>query len=130
MAGSLGAVAAALVAVAGDLGCSTPPTGQGVADQRLAGRRGPQSGRIELRLALLNFERGQAACEKGEIGPGLLRLVESWRSAVAAGDPAWQHAARANLAAWQRQYPRLKAVFSHARRGHGVRRSAPTARPS
>ena len=32
----------------------------------------------EIRLAALNFERGHTACEKEEMGPGLLRLVESW----------------------------------------------------
>jgi serine/threonine protein kinase len=64
-------------------------------------------------LAIRNFDRGQAAFEKGEIGPGMLWMIESWRSAVAAGDPAWQHAARANLAAWRPHYPRLKAVLSH-----------------
>ena len=40
-------------------------------------------------------------------------MVESWRSAVAAGDPVWQHAARANLAAWRPHHARLKAVLSH-----------------
>ena len=40
-------------------------------------------------------------------------MIESWRSAVEAGDPAWQHAARANLAAWQPHHARLKAVLSH-----------------
>jgi WD40 repeat protein/tetratricopeptide (TPR) repeat protein len=44
----------------------------------------------------------------------MLWMIESWRSAVDANDPAWQHAARANLAAWRPHYPRLKAVLSHA----------------
>ena len=65
-------------------------------------------------LAIRNFDRGQAAFEKGEIGPGLLWMVESWRSAVEARDPVWQHAAKANLAAWQPHHARLKAVFSLA----------------
>ena len=65
-----------------------------------------QSNRL---LAIRNFDRGQAAFEKGEIGPGMLWMIESWRSAVDAGDPAWQHAARANLAAWRPHYPRLKS---------------------
>ena len=56
-------------------------------------------------LAIRNFDRGQAAFEKGEIGPGMLWMIESWRSAVAAGDPAWQHAARANLAPGGRTTP-------------------------
>jgi hypothetical protein len=67
------------------------------------------------RMAALHYARGQAACERGEIGPGLLWMIESWRSAVAARDPAWQHAARTNLAAWHRRFPRLKAILSHAR---------------
>ncbi|MFI5461495.1 MAG: tetratricopeptide repeat protein, partial [Isosphaerales bacterium] len=64
-------------------------------------------------LAIRNFDRGQAAFEKGEIGPGLLWMVESWRSAVEARDPVWQHAARASLAAWRPHHARLKAVLSH-----------------
>ena len=40
-----------------------------------------------LRVAALDYERGQDACEQGKLGLGLLRLVQSWRSAVAAGDP-------------------------------------------
>ena len=82
--------------------------------ESLAGELKTSLKESERRLAALNFERGQTACEKGEIGPGLLRLVESWRSAVAADDPGWQHTARASLSAWQRHYARPRAVFSHA----------------
>ncbi len=64
-------------------------------------------------LAIRNFDRGQAAFEKDQVGTGLLWMIESWRSAAAAGDPAWQHAARANLAAWQPHHARLKMVLSH-----------------
>jgi WD40 repeat protein/serine/threonine protein kinase/tetratricopeptide (TPR) repeat protein len=71
-------------------------------------------------LAALHFERGQADCERGEVGPGLLRLVEAWRSAVAADDQAWQHAARAGLAAWLGHHARLEGVFTHSRPVHGV----------
>src|SRR5205085_2444563 len=42
----------------------------------LAGER-----REYLSLAKLSYERGQAVCEQGEICPGLLRLIESWRAA-------------------------------------------------
>jgi WD40 repeat protein/serine/threonine protein kinase len=66
------------------------------------------------RMAALHYARGQAACEKGEIGPGLVWMVQSWRAAVAARDPAWQHAARTNLAAWQRRFPRLEVILSHS----------------
>jgi WD40 repeat protein len=65
------------------------------------------------RLAVLNYERGQAAFENGQFGPGVLWMVESWRSAVAAGDPGWRHAARANMAAWQSHDIAVKALVSH-----------------
>ena len=83
---------------------------------RLAAEKVTESLKANLRNATLNYRRGQEECERGEIGPGLLRLVESWRSAVAAGDlgTGWPHAARANLAAWQRHQPEFHAVFSHA----------------
>jgi eukaryotic-like serine/threonine-protein kinase len=81
--------------------------------ESLAGELKTSLKESESRLAALNFERGQSACEKGEIGPGLLRLVESWRSAVAADDPGWRHTARASLSAWQGHYARLRAVFTH-----------------
>jgi eukaryotic-like serine/threonine-protein kinase len=64
-------------------------------------------------LAIRNFDRGQAAFEKDQIGPGLLWMIESWRSAAQAGEPAWQRAARANVSAWQTVHARLKMVFSH-----------------
>jgi serine/threonine protein kinase len=67
------------------------------------------------RLAVRNFEHGQAAFEKDQLGPGLLWMVESWRSAVAAGDPAWQRAARANVSTWSVEHPRLRGVFSQDR---------------
>jgi WD40 repeat protein/serine/threonine protein kinase len=64
-------------------------------------------------LATRNFDRGQAAFEKDQIGAGLLWMVESWRAAVAAGDPVWQHAARASLSAWRPYHPQLLGVLSH-----------------
>ncbi len=64
-------------------------------------------------LAIRNFDRGQAAFEKDQIGQGLLWMIESWRSAIAAGEPDWQHAARANLATWRPHHARLKAIVSH-----------------
>jgi len=64
-------------------------------------------------LAIRNFDRGQAAFDKGEISLGMLWIVESWRSAVKAGDPVWQHAARTSLSALWRHHTRLKAVLSH-----------------
>jgi WD40 repeat protein len=81
----------------------------------LAGRLQTSLAESNRLLAIRNFERSQAAFEKGEVGPGLLWMIESWRSAVDAGDLSWQHAARANLAHWRPHYPRLKAVLSHGR---------------
>jgi WD40 repeat protein len=66
------------------------------------------------RLAALNFEQGYAALEKGESGPGLLRMAECYRLASAAGDAGWAHTAEANLAAWHRRFPSVKGVFSHS----------------
>ncbi|HEV3165388.1 MAG TPA: serine/threonine-protein kinase, partial [Isosphaeraceae bacterium] len=82
----------------------------------LANERAKSLRESNLRVADLDYERGQDACEKGELGLGMLRLVQSWRSAVAAGDKGtpWQRSARIGLSAWQRDYPKLQAVFSHA----------------
>jgi WD40 repeat protein/serine/threonine protein kinase/tetratricopeptide (TPR) repeat protein len=66
------------------------------------------------RLARVHFERAQNAFEKDQIGSGLIRLVQSWRSAIAADDPDWQHAARAGLSAWSRHYTETRAILSHA----------------
>src|SRR5262249_46449205 len=41
-------------------------------------------------------------------------MIESWRAAAAAGDPALHQAARANLSAWLPYHPRLRAVLSHS----------------
>src|SRR5262245_28612897 len=109
LAGSLGATAAALVAVAA---LATAFAVKQAEARKETNRRLQES---RLRVPALDYERGQDACEKGEIGLGLLRLVQSWRSAVAAGDPGtdWQRIARTNLSAWQRHHPKLQALFSH-----------------
>jgi len=65
------------------------------------------------RRAMLNLQRGRSACDQGDVGQGLLLMVESLRAATEAKDPALRYTARANLAAWLGDYPRLKAVFSH-----------------
>jgi eukaryotic-like serine/threonine-protein kinase len=121
VAGSLGAAAAALVAVA--VISVVYAAEQGRSRRRirdLANNLQVSLKESDRRMASLYLERGQSACEKGEIGPGLLWMVESWRSAVSAGDTAWQYASRTNLAAWQGQHPRLTGVFSHANAVMGV----------
>jgi WD40 repeat protein/serine/threonine protein kinase/tetratricopeptide (TPR) repeat protein len=65
------------------------------------------------RLAMLDFERGQVAFEKGQIGVGLLWTVESLRMAAQAGDAAGKHVALANLSAWRRHHLEPRHVFSH-----------------
>ena len=94
------ALAAALVAVA----AAAMLYGAGVLEESLA--------ISNQRLAALHFQRGQVAFEKGRTGEGLIWMIETWRSAVAAGDPGWKHTARANLAVWQSHDVQLKAVFS------------------
>jgi len=121
VAGAAGAVAAALVTVAvisvvyaNQQANATTRIGNLADELRKKGERLTTSlAESNKLLASRNFDRGQAAFEKGEIGPGLLWMVESWRSAVEARDPVWQHAARANLAAWRPHHARLKAVLSH-----------------
>jgi len=67
------------------------------------------------RLAILNFERGQTAFEKGHVGEGMLWTVESLRMAAEAGAEDWKRVALANLSAWRSQLHELKGVFSHVR---------------
>jgi eukaryotic-like serine/threonine-protein kinase len=85
---------------------------QGVA-AGLAEKYRSQLAESNRRLATLNFERGQAAFEKGHVGEGMLWTVESLRTAALAGDEAGRHIALANLSAWRRQLVELKSVFSH-----------------
>jgi hypothetical protein len=66
----------------------------------------------DRRLAALHFERGLAEFDKGETGRGLVRLVECWRSAIAADDAGWRHTARVSLAAWARHHGAPSRVLS------------------
>ena len=83
--------------------------------KQLAGERERLLKESNRNLAVLYFERGQSACERGEIGLGLLKLVESYRSAIRADDHGWRHTALAGLSAWQRHYRGLTAIFSHSK---------------
>jgi WD40 repeat protein/tetratricopeptide (TPR) repeat protein len=65
------------------------------------------------RLAMLNFERGRAAFDKGRLGSGMLWTVEALRMATEAGDEGWRRAALASLSAWRRHHTELKGIFSH-----------------
>ena len=66
------------------------------------------------RLAMLFFERAQRAFDTGQVGHGLLWLVESWRYASEAGDHEWQHLARANISHWSYECHVIIGVFSHS----------------
>jgi WD40 repeat protein/tetratricopeptide (TPR) repeat protein len=66
------------------------------------------------RLAILNFERGQAAFEKGHVGEGMVWTAESLRMAAEAGAQDWKHVALANLSAWRSQLRELRGVFPRA----------------
>jgi WD40 repeat protein/tetratricopeptide (TPR) repeat protein/tRNA A-37 threonylcarbamoyl transferase component Bud32 len=107
LAGAVGAAAALLVAVA--------VLSLRYADQQAKAKAQVQTTLAESnrRLAMLDFERGRAAFEQGQIGPGLLWMVQTLKDATEAGDSAWQHAALANLAAWRPHLPPLRALFSH-----------------
>ena len=64
-------------------------------------------------LAMHDFDRSQTAFEKGQVGLGLHWMMKTWRSAVDAKDPAWQHVVRRNLSSWSVHLPRLQALLSH-----------------
>jgi WD40 repeat protein/tetratricopeptide (TPR) repeat protein len=81
--------------------------------ENLAGELKTSLKESHRRLARLNFERAQNAFDKEQIGPGMLRLVQSWRSAIAADDPGWQHAARASLSAWRHHLAEPRTVLFH-----------------
>ncbi|QEH38759.1 Serine/threonine-protein kinase PrkC [Aquisphaera giovannonii] len=115
------AVAAALAAVAGiSVAYARERDRAAGAVQALAsdlarereGLRGSLAG-ARRALAMRDFDRGLAAFEKDQAGPGLFWMREAWHSAEAAGDPAWQHAALANLTAWRARLPRLLGLLSH-----------------
>jgi len=100
LAAALGSTAASLVATA-------------VFSMLYAVNRNQMLVESNRHLALVNFEIGRAACERGEVGPGLHWMARSLQSSREAGDPNWKRVALANLASWEREYPGLDAVLSH-----------------
>ncbi len=107
LASSLGAAALALFALAF---LSLLYASQQV---RFAQQQDEARKEADLQLAVSDFERGEALCEKGDLGPGMLRLVAGWRAASEAANPDWQNVARASLSSWQRGYSGPRAIFSH-----------------
>ena len=114
VAGAVGLAAAALVAVAVVSGLYALDRARSATRLADEGRK-TKAALVELnrQFANLALERGQTSCEHGEVGRGLLWIVEGLHYAAEGKDAALQEAARANLAAWQRQLPSLRAVFSH-----------------
>jgi len=64
-------------------------------------------------LAVVDFGLGQSACERGEVEAGVLWMERCLADAGKAGAADWTRLARANLAAWSRELPRLTGVLSH-----------------
>src|SRR5262249_41437929 len=113
LAGASVAVAAALMAVVVlSLKYAREQARANQVNQTLARKLEKSLAESNRLLAVRNFERGQTAFEKDQIGPGLLWMIESWRAAIAAGDTDLHHAARANLSAWLPYHPRLRAELS------------------
>jgi WD40 repeat protein/tRNA A-37 threonylcarbamoyl transferase component Bud32 len=71
---------------------------------RLAGDLKNSYKEAERRLADFEFERAQAEFEKQHVGRGMIRLVQTWRAAVKAENPGWQHTARGALSGWLRNF--------------------------
>ena len=65
-------------------------------------------------LAAVDFSLARSACDRGDIGAGVLWMQRCFTDASKAGDPDWTRLARAGLAAWSRELPRLSGVLSHA----------------
>ncbi len=80
-------------------------------------------------LALVNLELGSAACERGEVGPGLHWLNRALRAATDAGDPSLTASRRANLAAWQSELPQPAGHLLPRPARSSARPSALMARP-
>jgi WD40 repeat protein len=71
-----------------------------------------QSRETDRHFANLALQRGQEYAEGGEVGRGLLMMGEALPAATRSGDAAWQHAARANVAAWLVHLNALKGVIA------------------
>jgi eukaryotic-like serine/threonine-protein kinase len=85
-----------------------------------ANERNQAAASLSMALATRELERGQAACERGETGLGLLWMVESLRTAAAARDADLQRVALANISAWRNMQPRLRVVFGEPRKAFSV----------
>jgi WD40 repeat protein len=71
-----------------------------------------QRRRAERLLVRLSLDQGQALCEKGDVGRGMLWLARTLRL-VPDDEPELRPAIRANLAAWRGRLHPLRALLSH-----------------
>ncbi len=111
---ALGLAASAIVAAIG-LSISLAIT-QYRAASRLAGALDEvRAHRQEVidQSARLAYDHGQAICERGEIGHGLLWLARGLQSTRLAGDTELERAFRRNLSAWWDRLHPLRACFEH-----------------
>jgi WD40 repeat protein len=76
--------------------------------------------RAERQVARLADDRGLVLCEQGQVGPGMLWLVQGLETAakLSPADGAdLERVARANLAAWRRELRPVRAILPHDNRG-------------
>jgi WD40 repeat protein len=64
-------------------------------------------------MALIDLDLARTACDREEVGPGLHWFARAADASRSASDPALSEIARANLAAWVPEYPRLMGVYAH-----------------
>src|SRR5262249_58535328 len=89
------------------------------------GRGGGQRRRAEQLVVRLSLERGQTACERGDVGYGLLWLARTLgmvRDDLFPPEEAddLRRTVRANLAAWYAHLHPLKRLFTHTGTVGGV----------
>jgi WD40 repeat protein len=66
---------------------------------------------VRVGAARLALDRGLILCDQGDVARGLVALTRALAAAVEAGDADLESVVRFNLAAWERQNWRLRAVL-------------------
>jgi WD40 repeat protein/serine/threonine protein kinase len=107
------AVAALLAAVVGVAAVAAGlVTWQWRGAETARGREEAQRQRAERLVVRLSLDRGQALCEQGDVGRGMLWLAHTLEI-VPADAPELRRAIRANLAAWHGRLHPLQEVLAH-----------------
>ena len=75
---------------------------------------------VDQQAAHLAYEHGQALCEQGDVGQGILWLVRGLKGAGLAGDHDLERAFRLNLAAWWPRIHPLRVRCEHPGPIHAV----------